>query len=211
MSLVIPDGNQRMRHSKLHDCRSLARCAFALGVIFLITAVGASQTSRPQIKEATAADTAISQALNKYPGLLSELGHLFERLKHDVQFPAERHQSDLLPRLPASTSFYAAFPNYGEPAHQALMTFRDELKQSAVLQNWWQQSDMAKAGPQIESSIEKFYELSEYLGDEMVVSGEADGPVPSVLFVTGVRKPGLKNFLQQMLKDLPDRSTSTPA
>ena len=133
---------------------------------------------------------------------------MFEKLKHNVQFPAERHQSNLLPLLPASTTFYAAFPNYGEPAHQALLTFRDELKQSTVLQNWWQQSDMAKAGPQIESSIDKFYELSQYLGDEMVLAGEAEGSVPSVVFVAAVRKPGLKDFLQQLLKDLPGKSTS---
>jgi hypothetical protein len=146
--------------------------------------------------------------LKKYPGLLPELSQLFEKLKHNVQFPAERHQSDLLPLLPASTTFYAAFSNYGEPAHQALLTFRDELTRSAVLQNWWQQSDVAKTGPQIEDSIDKFYELSQYLGDEMVVAGEAEGSVPSVVFIAGVRKPGLKDFLLQMLKGLPDKSTS---
>ncbi|MFZ3342509.1 MAG: hypothetical protein WA213_16625 [Terriglobales bacterium] len=110
--------------------------------------------------------------------------------------------------MPASTTLFGAFPNYGEPAHQALMVLRDELKQSAVLQNWWQQSDMAKTGPLVESSVEKFYELSQYLGDEMVIAGEAQGSVPSVVFITEVRKPGLKLFLQQMLKGLPENSTA---
>jgi hypothetical protein len=187
--------------------RNFIRCASVFGAICL-TSLSFSQTSRSQTKDASTPDAAFSEALKKYPGLLSELGQLFEKLKHNVQFPAERHQSELLPLLPASTTFYAAFPNYGEPAHQALMTFRDELKQSAVLQNWWQQSDMAKAGPQIESSIDKFYELSQYLGDEIVLAGEAEGSAPSVVFVAEVRKPGLKDFLQQVLKDLPDKSTS---
>jgi hypothetical protein len=197
-----------MSDQRLGYCRNFVHYGFALGVICLLTSVSVSQTGRTQAKSVNTADAAFSEVLKKYPGLLPELGQLFEKLKHNIQFPAERHQSDLLPLLPASTTFYAAFPNYGEPAHQALVTFRDELKQSAVLQNWWQQSDMAKAGPQIEDSIDKFYELSQYLGDEMVIAGEAEGSVPSVVFVAGVRKPGLKDFLQQTLKGLPGKSTS---
>ncbi len=197
-----------MGYTKAIYRRHFLNCAIALAVICLLTSVSVSQTGASQTKAANAPDAALSQELSKYPGLLPELGHLFERFKHDVQFPPERQKSELLPLLPASTSLYGAFPNYGEPAHQALIVLRDELTQSAVLQNWWQQSDMAKTGPLLESSVEKFYELSQYLGDEMVIAGETKGSVPSVVFVTEVRKPGLRLFLQQMLKGLPESSTS---
>lgn len=192
--------------------RYVVHCVVAVAAICLFTSVSSSQTSPsntpPSTSPPSAPEAALSQELNKYPGLLPELGHLFQRFKHEVQFPPERLQSGLLPLLPASTTFYAAFPNYAAPVHQALIILHDELKQSAVLRNWWEQSDMAKTGPQIESSIEKFYELSQYLGEEMVVAGEAEGSVPNVVFVTEARKPGLKAFLQQMLKDLPDKSKS---
>src|ERR1700733_995886 len=182
--------------------------ACALAVICLLTSVSVCQTIPPPSKPPNTPGAALSQVLNKYPGLLPELGRLFDRLRHDVQFPAERHQSSLLPLLPPSTTFYLALPNYGDPAHRALMIFHDELKQSAVLRDWWQQGEMAKTGPQIESSIEKFYELSQYLGDEMVLAGEAEGNVPRVGFAAGVRRPGLKDFLQPIIKELPDKSTS---
>jgi hypothetical protein len=188
------------RYAVHHTC--------AVAVICLLTSVSVCQTTPAEPKAANTPNAALSQALNQYPGLLPELGHLIDRLRHDVPFPPERHQSSLLSLLPPSTTFYLALPNYGEPAHQALMTFRDELKQSAVLRDWWQQGEMAKTSPQIESSIEKFYELSQYLGDEMVIAGEAEGNVPSVVFAAGLRKPGLKDFLQPIIKDLPDKSTS---
>ncbi len=179
--------------------RYLTLWAAVLGAIFLFTSVSAAQTA-----QASKPNDAIAQALNKYPGLVPELGHLLDRLKHDVQFPPERQQSNLLPRLPASTTYYAALPNYGEAVHQALAIFHEEQKQSAVLRDWWQQGDMAKTGPQLEGFIEKFYGLSQYLGDEWVISGEAREQTPGALFAAEVRKPGLKDFLQQMLKELPN-------
>jgi hypothetical protein len=47
--------------------------------------------------------------------------------------------------------------------------FREELKENAKLRAWWEKGDMAKEGPKIEDALEKIYELSQYLGDEIVV------------------------------------------
>ena len=140
--------------------------------------------------------------LNKYPGLLPEIGQLFVKLQHDVQFPPARRQSRLLPLLPESTILYAAFPNYGEASHQALMIFKHEVQQSSVLRDWWQHGDMATRGPQVEDSLGKMYQFSQYLGDEIVVSGATEGGKdPHLLIFAEVRKPGLKDFLQQMSKE----------
>jgi hypothetical protein len=173
-------------------------CAVVLAAVLFLPSVSAAQTPK-----ASPAVDPVSQVEKKYPGLMAELGHLLDRLKHEVQFPAPRNQSNLLPRLPASTTFYAAFPNYGEVTHQALTVFNDELTRSAVLRDWWQQNDMAKTGPQIGSFIEKFYALSQYLGEEWVIAGGTEGTAPSGVFFTEVRKPGLKDFLQQMAKEVP--------
>jgi len=77
-----------------------------------------------------------------------------------------------------------------------------------VLRDWWQHGEMAKNGSQLEDAIEKFSALSEYLGDEIVVSGET-APSHSTLFIVApIRKPGLRDFLLKMLKDFPQGSKS---
>jgi type II secretory pathway pseudopilin PulG len=143
---------------------------------------------------------------SKYPGLLSEFGRLFEKLQHDVQLPEPRGKSRLLTLLPESTISYGAFPNYGNAANQALTVFRQELQESPVLRQWWQNGQVAAVGPKIEDSLDKFSQLSQYLGDEVVVSGSMEGREPNLLIVAEIRKPGLKKFLQQTITELPGKS-----
>src|SRR5262249_37418413 len=126
---------------------------------------------------------------------------LVERLQREVQLPSARDKSRLLPLLPDSTFVYVALPNYGEASHQSLAIFRDELAHSAVLRDWWQHT--ASDAPQLETHIEQFYMVSQYLGDEIVLSGAAEnGKDPRGLFVAEVRKPGLKLLLQGLAKKL---------
>ncbi len=101
---------------------------------------------------------------------------------------------------------YAAFPNYGDVARQALNVFRQELQDNSVLRNWWQHGELAAAGPKLEDSFERFSQLSQYLGEEIVVSGAFEGREPNLLMVAEVRKPGLKKFLGQMVNELAGQS-----
>ena len=164
-----------------------------LSILFLLSANGFGQkpsTAPPEVK--------LPADLDKYPGLLPEFGNFAEKLQHSIQFPTPRNQSRLLPLLPESTVFYAAFPNYGDAVHQALLAFQLERQQSSVLRDWWEHSSMATSGPQIENSIEKFYEFSQYLGDEIVVSATlGKGGPPGVVIFAEIKKPGLKIFLEQ--------------
>jgi len=140
--------------------------------------------------------------LNKYPGLLPELGKFAEKLQHDIQFPPARTESHLLSLLPYSSAGYAAFSNYGDAIREALKMFREELQQSAVLRDWWQHGELAEAGPKIEHSLEKLSELHQYLGEEIVISGSLESQNPGLLIVAEIRKPGLKEFLQDTITDL---------
>lgn len=144
----------------------------------------------------------------KYPGLLAEFGQLFKKLQSDVQLPAARRESHLLPLLPESTMSYGAFPNYGDAASQALAVFRQELKESSVLREWWQRGQAAMVGPKIEDSLAKFSQLNQYLGEEIAVSGTMEGKEPNLLVVSEIRKPGLKKYLQQMIAELAGKSKS---
>jgi hypothetical protein len=184
----------------LRKHRQLIKCAAVTVLILLLTSLAAAQAAaQPEMPWA--------QELKKYPGLQAELVQLMTKLQHNIQFPAPRGQSRLLPLMPESTVFYAAFPNYGDASHQALTIFRQEVQQSKPLRDWWQHGELATAGPKVEDALDKFYQLSQYLGDEIVVSGATKGGQgPSLFIVAEVRKPGLKAFLQQMMAEFGDKS-----
>jgi type II secretory pathway pseudopilin PulG len=186
------------REQRRHRC--FLQVAAVAAIIFSLTSSGVAQVAPADHPEAPSPSP---QDLTKYSGLLPAFGQLLEKLQHEVQTPPPRGQSRLLPLLPESTVFYAAFPNYGDASHQALAIFHREVQQSPVLRDWWEKGEMAADGPKVEDALEKFYQFSQYLGDEIVVSGgaEADKP-PSFLTIAELRKPGLKAFMQQMAKDL---------
>jgi hypothetical protein len=180
-------------------------CLALMAIVFLFTSIGFSQR-----KPATPPVTPVPDDFKKYPGLLAEFGQLQTKLQQEVQFPPERSQSRLLPLLPEGTIFYAAFPNYGDALHQAVTIFRQQREQSPVLRDWWQHGTLAANGSQTEEYLEKIYQLSQYLGDEIVISGAMGGHKdPSLLILAELRKPGLKDFLEQMAKELAAKS-STP-
>jgi type IV pilus assembly protein PilA len=184
----------------LHTFRHAARKYVALAAIILLVSSALAQA--PTDDEAS---TAMAQGLNKYPGLLPEFGRLVQKIQQEVVFPAPRTDSQLLPLLPKSTIFYGALPNYGEASHQILTIFQRELQQSAVLRNWWQTA--SKDGANVERYVDEYYQLSRYLGDELVVSGAIDGARdPKLLIVAEVRKPGLKDFLERSVRTLDPKS-----
>jgi len=184
--------------------RYFMNCAATIGAIFLIASPCCAQ-SKPAAQQAGMPGF---QDLNKYPGLLPELGNLIQKLEQNVKYPEARGESRLLPLLPPSTLMYAAFPNYGDAVHQSLKVFHEELQESAVLRDWWEHGEMAKEGPKIEDSLEKLYQLHQYLGEEIVVSAAMKGKEPSVLIVAEVQKPGLKKFLQDLVTQVADKSKS---
>jgi type IV pilus assembly protein PilA len=172
-------------------------------ILAVITTSAIAQTAPPPPKP----DDAVRQ-LDKYPGLLPELGRLFDKFQREIQFPPPRTQSRLLPLLPPATTFYLGLSNYGAAAHQALNIFHQELQTSPVLRQWWQQG-AGKDGQKAEQFLDVFYQLAQYLGDEIVISVQTGGREPKVLMLAEVRKPGLQAFLQQPIK-MPDGKPQPP-
>lgn len=159
--------------------------------------------------EAATQENPLAQELKKYPGLLEEFAHFETRLQQELQFPANRSQSRLLPLLPESTAAYAAVPNYGDVVHQALKIFQQELKESAVLREWWTKQ-MGADGPKLEDGLEKLYQLSQYLGDEIVVSASMSNGAPSPVILAQVKKPGLRAYIAQVVKEVGGPSAQPP-
>ena len=176
--------------------RYFLKSAAGIVAIFL-TAAACGAQSAPKTRIAPQSNSPVAKDLSAYPGLVPEFGQLLIKLGNNIQYPAPRAESRLLPLLPESTIFFAAFPNYGDAANQALQVFRQELQESPVLRDWWGRGDMAAAGPKLEDSIEKFSQLHQYLGEEIVVSGSMEGQEPAFLAFAEIRKPGLRKFFEQ--------------
>lgn len=193
----------RFAQTLQHQLRYLLLSSAVVAVIVLLP-----PACRAQAAPANPAEMAVSQELNKFPGLLPEFGKLFDKLQKNIQFPAARSESHLLPLLPESTMSYAALSNYGDVTQQALKIFRQELQESAILRDWWQHGEPATAGPKLEDSLEKLAQLQQFLGEEIVVSASLEGQKPKLLIVAEVHKPGLKRFLQETLTQLGGESKS---
>jgi hypothetical protein len=143
--------------------------------------------------------------LGKYLPLLEELGRLQEKMQREIQTPALRTQPKLLQQLPASTEIYFAIPNYGDSLHQAVQIFHQELQENQTLRDGWQSFPM---GPMVEDGLDKVYQLSQYLGNEIVISGAINAKGGSFAIVAEVRKPGLSAFLQGLVKQFAGGSSS---
>jgi hypothetical protein len=137
----------------------------------------------------------------KNPELMNAVNHLTERLANELQYPAARTQSRILPRLSDATAFYVALPNYGQTLHQAQQIFQEELRNSPAMQDFMRKNKLAKDEPKFEAALQKLYELSEYLGDEVVLTGSIKGKEPSGVMLAEIRKPGLKAFLENTTFD----------
>lgn len=191
-------GSSRTRKRRRFSNQSLVICVLIFLITFLITTASVAQPSAVAPPEG-----AWVEEMKANPGLVKGFGELVSKLQQGVQFPAALGQSRLLPLLPGTMIFYAAFPNYGESLHQAQTMFDEEVQQNPALHAWWRQGELATDGPKAESWVNKVYQLSQFLGDELVVSsGIAGSQGPNWLILAEVRKPGLKDFLQQMSKEL---------
>jgi hypothetical protein len=161
-----------------------------------------TKRTSPQAKKATpkkqADDMAWLEEALKDPEFMKAVGHLTERLTNEVQLPAPRTQSRILPRLSDSTLFYGALPNYGGTLRQALQIWQQELHDSAALRNFLQKNKLEAGEPKFEEMAQKVTELFDYLGDEVVISAGMRGQEPSGFVAAEVRKPGLAEFLQHV-------------
>ncbi len=111
-----------------------------------------------------------------------------------IHLPELRYTSKLLGRLPASTVFFASIPNLAGYLGQTQEVFNQKMAESPELRAWWS-GHAAGAGP----ILEKLRAASEYLGEEIVVTGftTAEGKTQLPVFFAEVKRPGFGEFLKQ--------------
>jgi hypothetical protein len=112
----------------------------------------------------------------------------------EIRLPELRYTSKLLDRLPTSTVFFASIPNLAGYLGQTQNVFNQKMAESPELRAWWS-GHAANAGP----ILEKLRAASEYLGEEIVVTGftTADGKTQLPVFFAEVKRPGFGEFLRQ--------------
>jgi len=139
-------------------------------------------------------EIAWSENFDKHLALLAEFARVAHKLEA-VQMPGLRYQTKLLPTLPPTTVVYGAIPNLGDAAQQANQLLQQELQESQVLRDWWQQAQAQHGGYSFQDALDEIHTLGGYLGDEIVFSFAMDGHRGAPLIVAQVQRPGLKEFI----------------
>lgn len=130
----------------------------------------------------------------KYVGMLAELANVEHQIAQ-IPFPQPRYSSDLLARVPAATLLYISIPNLGDFLSQANAVFQDQLRQSPELQAWWTQGH--KGNPEeLNEWVGKIHDVSQYLGNEVVIIGLGGGDHATMALIADVAKSGLAEELE---------------
>jgi hypothetical protein len=138
-----------------------------------------------------------SQDRDRYLALLAEFSKL-ERKLQGIKLPDLRYQSHLLNFVADGSVVYAGVPNYGEALQQANQLFQQQLSQSTVLREWWQQRGpgAGQNAPDFNEVIELLHGLSTYVGDEIVFSASSGAERRcNLVAMAEIAKPGLREFL----------------
>lgn len=138
-----------------------------------------------------------SQDRDKYLALLAQFSILQHRLEA-IPSPQLRYTSDLLERVPAETLLYISIPNLGNYLSEANKVFQDQLKQSPALQQWWDHGHASNSAD-LDTMVEKLHQISQYLGDEVVVVGVKEANNAGFAVVADVSKSGLDDFLRTQI------------
>lgn len=153
-------------------------------------------------------EIAWSRNLDQHLALLAELT-AFRKDLAAVPLPGLRRESRLIRVVPEQAVVYASLPNYGAALGQASQLFEERLAQSATLREWWE-----RAGPQgpdashLREAIEKIRTFADYLGDEVVFTAMDGRGHARPLLLADVRRPGLREFLENEVKQATGHPTA---
>jgi len=165
------------------------------GVRSMVHAGNMFTTTENLAPEAMSEQVAWSPNRDEYLELLAQFSILQHKIEK-IPLPQPRYGSDLLNRMPADTQLYVSIPNIGDFVTQAKSIFDDQLKQSAVLQRWWSSGKQDKTA-ELDELVNKVHDLSQYIGEEMVVIALKQQAGPGFAIVADVQRQGLADLLKQ--------------
>jgi hypothetical protein len=142
-----------------------------------------------------------SQDREKYLQLVAQIATLQHRIAN-IPFPEPRYTSDLLDRMPADTLLYVSIPNLGDFLSEANSILHDQLSQSPELQQWWDHGRKNNTA-EIDALVDKLHDVSQYLGDEVVIAGVSEGGHPGFAILADEKRDGLDELLKTQFSSLP--------
>jgi hypothetical protein len=132
---------------------------------------------------------------DQYLPLVAQFAILRQRIG-EIPLPAPSYKSDLLPRVPVDTMLYISVPNLGNFLTEANTTFKDQLQRSPELQQWWGRGGDRKTA-ELDELVEKLHNVSQYLGNEIVIVGVKQANESGFAVLADVQKAGLDDLLKQ--------------
>ena len=165
------------------------------GVRSMVHAGNMFTTTENLAPEPLSEQVAWSPNRDEYLELLAQFSMLQHKIEQ-IPLPQPRYGSDLLNRMPADTQLYVSIPNLGDFVTQAKTIFDDQLKQSPVLQRWWSGGKQDKTA-ELDELVNKVHDLSQYIGEEMVIVALKQQPGPGFAIVADVQRQGLADLLKQ--------------
>jgi len=163
------------------------------GVDSIVAAGDQVSTSDSLTAEPVEQQIAWSHDRDKFLVLLAQFSILQNRIEQ-IPAPALRYTSDLVQRMPADTMLYVSIPNLGDFLSQANQIFHEQLQQSPALQQWWNQKHQNNSAD-LDALVNKIHQVSQYLGDEVVVAGSGQTGNGGFAVLTDVTKSGLGDLL----------------
>src|SRR5262249_44408071 len=108
--------------------------------------------------------------------------------------PQLRYSSRLMPRLPATTAFFASIPNPSDFLSQAQAVFSRKMSESPELRAY-----LGTGQNKLQEVLEKVRAGSEYLGEEIVIFGfkTPDGRTHMPVFLAETKREGFGEFLKR--------------
>jgi hypothetical protein len=134
---------------------------------------------------------------DKYLPLLAQFSTLEHRLGQ-IPFPQPRYTSDLLARVPVDTELYISIPNPGDFLSEANTIFQDQLQKSPELRQWWSGGKNGNTA-ELNSLVGKLHDVSQYLGDEIVIVGTKQNEKAGFAVIADVQKSGLADLLKAQI------------
>lgn len=149
-------------------------------------------------------EIAWSRDLDTYLQMLEDADALKREIRETVPFPELRYSSRILDLVPEDTVFYSALPNLGTTVSETHRVVQEHLAKNPALADWWQTDAGNELEPMIGDLIDRFAEVGEYLGDEMVVSGTLplDDDFEGPMLMAEVRDAAaLRDFIERQIND----------
>lgn len=119
------------------------------------------------------AEISWSRSAERYRAVLEELAALKRELE-ELPGPAPRHSTRLLDLVPEGAIAYTGIPNLSVSLAEAFELTRKRIESNPVLAEWWRESTDPAAQALLAQVIEKVRLFGSLLGEEIVVTLQAD-------------------------------------